>query len=159
MPRQYSPENGADIASRQRLLGFLSKARTLLESTYRSVTSEASRLSAVVKEAITHLWKDADQKLRGVVESQRIGNPKWRREALTEAGVFGEELGAKERLFEYFLEEKRFLAALKFLASIFGSLSKAFPVLSAVKEFIDAVLCARDWLPGDPEITTLGDTL
>ena len=157
MPRQPNSESEADIASRRRLGGFLIKAHTFLERTQRSVTSEASRLNAVAKEAITLLWKDADQKLYGVVESQEIGNPKWRRGALTDAGVFGEQLGAKERLFDYFSEEKRFLAGLRLLASIFGSLSKAFPVLSAVKEFIDAVLCARDWLPDDPEIITLGD--
>jgi hypothetical protein len=157
MPRPPNPESEADIASRRRLGGFLKKACSFLERTHKSVTSETSRLNTVAKEAITLLWKDADQKLHGVVESQGIGNPKWRRDALTYAGVFGEELGAKERLFDYFSEEKRFLAGLKFLASIFGSLSKVFPVLSAVKEFIDAVLCARDWLPCDPEIITLGD--
>jgi hypothetical protein len=157
MPRPHNPESESEIADRLRLGEFLVKARTFLERVHRSVTSDTSRLALGVKEALSHLWTDADGKLRGVIESQGIGNPKWRRDALTEAGVFGEELNAKDRLFGYFLEERRFLAVLRFLASVFGSLSKAFPVLSAVKEFIDAVLCARDWLPTDPEITSLGD--
>jgi hypothetical protein len=157
MPRKKNPESNADIASREKLRDFLSRIRDFLDRAHRSVTGNASRLDEIVKENLTLLWKDAEKKLHGVIESQEIGNPKWRRDALSSAGLFGEELGAKERLFSYFSEEKRFLAVLRLLASIFGSLSKAFPVLSAVKEFIDAVLCARDWLPGDPEITTIGD--
>jgi hypothetical protein len=157
MPRRRRPENEAEIGSRRRLRRFLAKSRRFLEHTHGSLTSETSRVNRGVKEVLTHLWNDADEKLHGVIESQEIGNPGWRRDALTNAGVFGPELGAKERLFDYFVEEKRFLAVLKFLASIFGSLSKAFPILSAVKEFIDAVLCVRDWLPDDPEITSLGD--
>lgn len=157
MPRKPNPESNAEAEHRKKLNEFLRKMHSFLERTHRSVTSEASRLDARVKAAITRLWSDAETKLQGVEASLDIGNPKWRRDALIQAGVFGEELSAKERLFEYFLEEKRVLAALKFLASVFGSLSKAFPMLSAVKEFIDAVLCARDWLPGDPEIITLGD--
>jgi len=157
MPRQPSPESNADIEHRRTLSGLLRKTHSFLERTHLSVTSGTSRLDTRVKAAISLLWIDADTKLHGVEASLDIGNPKWRRDALTQAGVFGEELSAKERLFEYFNEEKRVLAVLRFLASVFGSLSNAFPVLSAVKEFIDAVLCARDWLPGDPEITTLGD--
>ncbi len=157
MARPYNPENESDVASRQKLHKLLSKAHTFLQNTGRSVTSDASRLSAGVKEAISRLWADADRKLGGVIESQTIGNPKWRRDALDDAGVFGEELGAKDQLLDYFFTDNRFLAALRFLASLFGSLSKAFPVLSAVKEFIDAVLCCRDWLPEDPEMTTLGE--
>jgi len=157
MSRHHNPESQSDIASRRRLSAFLSGVRIFLERVHRSLTRERSRLNASVKGALSTLWKDADKKLQGVIESQSIGNPKWRRDALTDAGLFGQELDAKARLFEYILEEKRFLAALRFLASIFGSLSKAFPVLSAVKEFIDAVTCCRDWLPNDPEITSLGD--
>jgi hypothetical protein len=157
MPRPPNPENDSDISARLRLGKSLSKARTFLERVHRSVTRDTSRLAVGVKDALSRLWKDADEKLLGVIESQEIGNPKWRRDALKDGGVFGEELDAKDRLLDHFLEEKRFLAVLRFLASVFGSLSKAFPVLSAVKEFIDAVLCCRDWLPNDPEITTLGD--
>lgn len=157
MPRKYTPESQTDVASRQKLAGFLSRARDFLDRTHRSVTSNASRLNVEMKESLTLLWKDGEKKLHGVIESQEIGNPKWRRDALTDAGMFGEELGAKERLLNYVFEEKRFLAALRLFASIFGSLSKAFPVLSAVKEFIDAVLCVRDWVSGDPEITSIGD--
>jgi hypothetical protein len=157
MPRKRSPESNTDKISRLRLHGFLERVRGFLERTHGSVTSQRSRLDGGIKADITLLWKDAHEKLRGVVKSQEIGNPKWRRKGLADAGVFGEELGAKERLFDYISQDKRFLGALKLLASIFGSLSKVFPVLSAVKEFIDAVLCARDWLPDDPEITSLGD--
>lgn len=157
MPRRYSPESETDMAFRLMLHKFLKSCHDLLERTHRSVVGEASRVNRVVKEAITQLWKDGDHKLRGVISSQEIGNPRWRRESLADAGVFGSELSAKQRLFDYFAEERRFLAVLKFLASVFGSLSKAFPVLSAVKEFIDAVLCARDWLPDDPEIIGLGE--
>lgn len=157
MPRHPNPESRSDIASRERLSAFLSSAQSFLERVHRSLTSEASRLDASLKEALSTIWTDAERKLQGAIESQSIGNPKWRRDDLTRAGLFGEELDAKAYLFKYILEEKRFLAALRFLASIFGSLSKAFPVLSAVKEFIDSVTCCRDWLSGDPEITSLGD--
>jgi hypothetical protein len=95
------------------LRSFLTKARTFLERAHRSVTNDASRLSAGMKKAISRLWTDADHKLQGVIESQTIGNPKWRRDALSDAGVFGEELEAKDRLLGYFFEEKRFLAALR----------------------------------------------
>lgn len=156
-PRKHNPESDADSASRLKLRDFLIKARRLLEATLRSVTGERSSLPGDAKTSLSILWKDADAKLQGVIQSQEIGNPKWRRDALSDAGMFGEELRAKDRILEFILEEKRFLAALRFLASVFGSLSKVFPVLSAVKEFIDAVLCVRDWLPSDPEFTTLGD--
>jgi len=129
MPRGYNPESESDIAFRLVLEKFLKSSHRFLERTQRSVVGEASRVNRVIKEAITQLWKDADHKLRGVTDSQGIGNPKWRREALAEAGVFGNELSAKQRLFDYFVEERRFLAVLKFLASVFGSLSKAFPRL------------------------------
>lgn len=155
--RKYNPESDADYSSRLMLRGFLIKARKLLQATNRSVTGEGSSLPRDTKESLSILWKDADTKLHGVIQSQEIGNPKWRRDALFNAGMFGDELSAKDRIFEFILEEKRFLAALRFLTSVFGSLSSAFPVLSSVKEFIDAVLCVRDWLPGDPELTTLGD--
>jgi hypothetical protein len=157
MPRHHNPESRSDIVARERLRVLLAGTRIFLERVHRSLTREASRLNTSVKEALSTLWRDADKKLQGVIESQSMGNPKWRREALTKARVFGEELDAKAHLFGHILEEKRFLAALRFLASVLASLSKAFPVLSAVKEFIDAVLCCRDWLPGDPEITSLGD--
>jgi DNA-binding SARP family transcriptional activator len=158
MPRRKpNPESDADSSSRARLRGFLVKVRKFLSDAHRAVTSERSSLRGDAKEGLSVLWKDADAKLQGVIRSQEIGNPKWRRDSLQDAGMFGEELGAKDKIFGFILEEKRFLAALRFLASVFGSLSKAFPALSAVKEFIDAVLCVRDWLPGDPEFTTLGD--
>jgi hypothetical protein len=157
MPRPQHPENKADLSARRKLEEFLKKARGFLDRVHRSVTRDTSRVGRNAKDSLSILWKDADRKLAGVIESQTIGNPKWRRNALDDAGVFNEELNAKNSLLDHFLEEKRFLAGLRLLASIFGSLSKAFPVLSAVKEFIDAVLCCRDWLPTDPEITSLGD--
>jgi hypothetical protein len=133
MPRKPSPESNADIEHRKTLNEFLRKTHSFL------------------------LWIDADTKLHGVEASLDIRNPKWRRDALTLAGVFGEELRAKERLFEYFSEEERFLAVLRVPSKRVQESVEGVSVLSAVKEFIDAVLCARDWLPGDPEITTLGD--
>ena len=157
MARKHNPEDKTDTASRLKLRDLLKRVQKFLEQTHRTVTSKTSRLNDVVKENITLLWRDANSKLQGVIESLEIGAPKWRRDALEDAGMFGNELDAKGHLFDNFLGEKRFLAVLRFLTSIFGSLSKAFPILSAVKEFIDAVLCARDWLPDDPEITSLGD--
>ena len=157
MPRPKHPESESDTSARRKLEKFLRKTQPFLERVHRSITQDTSRVAATAKASLTILWKDADNKLGGVIESQAIGNPKWRCDALRYAGVFDEELNAKENLFDHFAEEKRFLAVLRLLASIFGSLSKAFPVLSAVKEFIDAVLCCRDWLPSDPEITSLGD--
>jgi len=157
MKRPKHPESESDISARRKLEAFLKKARGFLDGVHRSVTRETSRVPRGAKDSLSVLWKDADGKLAGVIESQTIGNPKWRRKALQDAGVFNEELNAKNSLWDHILEEKRFLAGLRLLASIFGSLSKAFPVLSAVKEFIDAVLCCRDWLPTDPEITSLGD--
>lgn len=156
MVRKHNPESGADVKSREKLRDFLVKARAFLERTHNAVTSERSRVGQDAKEALTVLWKDANTKLTGVTESQRIGNPKWRRDSFRDVGLFSEELLAKDALFDFVLQEGRFLSALKLLASIFGSLSKVFPVLSAVKEFIDAVLCVRDWIPGDPEIITIG---
>ena len=155
--RNINRESPEDKEARLKLHNFLEKASGFLERTHRSVTGRSSRLNDKAKQAITLLWKDAEKKLQGAIQSQAIGNPKWRRGALSDAGVFGSQLDAKESLFDWFSEEKRFLAVLRLLASIFGSLSKAFPVLSAVKELIDAILCARDWPPIDPEILSLGN--
>lgn len=157
MPRPKQPESESDSSARRKLATFLRKTQLFLERVHRSVTRDTSQVAVAVRASLSILWKDANTKLNGVIESQAIGNPKWRRDALRDVGGFDEELNSKESLFDHFLEEKRFLAVLRLLASIFGSLSKAFPVLSAVKEFIDAVLCCRDWLPSDPEITSLGD--
>lgn len=152
-----NPENEEDKQDRLRLRGLLKRVHQFLTRVDRSMTSSTSRLADGVKNSLATLWLDADAKLTGVESSLDIGNPLWRRTALERAGLTGLPLGAKASLLEHLLDEKRFIAVLKLLASLCGSLARAFHVMSAVKEFIDAVLCARDWLPNDPEITTLGD--
>jgi len=77
-----NPEKDSDTAARKKLGDFLEGARKFLDDVHRSVTSPASRLAEGVKAALSGLWRDAEAKLRGVIHSQRIGNPKLRRNVL-----------------------------------------------------------------------------
>ncbi|WP_353069145.1 hypothetical protein RBB75_20270 [Tunturibacter empetritectus] len=150
-----NPESNKDkevLKQLQRLLkrsqGFLGKVNTLVTA------AENKKLTSEVREDINTLWKDADDKLRRAQKNVGIGASLTTRHNLMNAGLYDKELTAKERLLEFCFDEKRFISALKLLQSIVGSLTKAFPILSAVKEFIDAVLTMRDWL-NDPEMTRL----
>jgi hypothetical protein len=151
-----NPENDQEKASRIRLQKLLKLAQKFLTQVHLSSINQVSRLSQVARESLTILWTDANQKMIRVDQSLRRDLSKGRRNTLRSVGLFEQELEAKAALFEFLLDEKKFVNGLKLLGSIVRSLSKVFPVMSAVKEFIDAILSMREFL-SDPEFTTLGD--
>ena len=150
-----SPESAADITSRDNLRKLLAKAQKFLSAIHEAVGQPARRVSRTAEDDLDILWKDANAKLSAIQQTLSIGLPKGAREGLAAVGMFGEELSAKDRIFDFLLEEKRFVSALKLLASILCRLARIFPIMSAVKEFIDAVLTFRDWMK-DTDLTVLG---
>lgn len=152
---QYT-EDSADRESRLKLRSLLATARKFLNRIHDNAVTQQSRLTRVASKSLTALWNDAHAKFLRIDQSLEIGLSRQRRDELVSVGLFGGELDAKASLLDFLFEEKRFVSALKLLASIIGSLSRVFPLASAIKEFIDAVLCVRDFLP-DPEFITLGN--
>jgi hypothetical protein len=148
------PETESDRRSLKVLHRFLEKAQRFINIVHSFVVSPDSGLSASLRSNITTLWKDADSKLTGAQKKIAIGLSGGGRDDLSSVGFFDEILDAKEMIFDYCVEERRIVSTLKILSSFFGSLSKIFPILSAVKELIDAILAVREAMR-DPNFTTL----
>jgi hypothetical protein len=148
------PESEPEKAARRSLQRFLQRTHRFLQAVHAILVAEGSQLTDRVRGNISTLWHDASSKLQNTITSLDIGTSQQRRNDLEAVGLFGDAQQAKEGIFDFLLSKKRFVSALKLLASVFGSLSRVFHILSAVKEFIDAALTVLDWLP-DPELSGL----
>ncbi len=110
-------------------------------------------------ERLHQIWNSAQNRLRAVIQSIKIGLSKTRRRALEQVGMFGDSLRAKWELLSFDIREGAVKRVLKRLNSMLGSLSKVFPTLHAVKEFKEHLEVTLEGLREPLEFISFGDLL
>lgn len=152
-------ESLEDRESRLLLIKFLTLADPLLERLLQSLVLDLREIVGRTRQNLQHIWIDAKQHLKGLVDTVTIGLNQARREALKQVGMFGEALKAKFELLTFDIREGVVKRILKRLNSMFSSLAKVFPSLHAVKEFKEHVEATVEGLKDAPEIISLKDLM